>query len=98
VQQLKPGDSMKRQCCVEEMHDRTDHDADFIKKFMFFDEAKFHGSGKVHRHHVKIWRTENPHVVSQHIRDSPEVKAWCGLVRDQVTGNLTFFSKKQQSI
>jgi len=72
VQQLKPSDSMKRQCCVEEMLDCTDHDSDFMKKkIIFFDEAKFHVPGKVHRHNVKIWRTENPHTVRQHIRESP---------------------------
>jgi hypothetical protein len=82
---------MKHQCCVEEMLDRTDRDADFMKKkIMFSDEAKFHVSGKVHRHNVKIWRTENPHTVRQHICESPKIKVWCGSMRNQVTGNLLF--------
>jgi hypothetical protein len=58
VQQLKPGDSIKCRCFAEEMLDRTDHYADFIKKIMFSDEATFHVSGKVHRQSVRIWRTK----------------------------------------
>jgi len=74
AQQLKPGDSMKRQCGVQETFDRTNHDADSIKKILFSDEAKFHVSCKVHRQNVKIWRTENTHTVREHICDSPKFK------------------------
>jgi hypothetical protein len=72
VQQLKPGDGMAREYFAEEMLGRIDLDVDFLKTIMFTDEATFHVSGKVHRHNVRIWGTENPHV-REHIRDSPKI-------------------------
>jgi hypothetical protein len=89
VKQLKSADGVARQHFAEEMFDRIDLDVDFFEKIMFRDEATFHVSGKVHRHNVRIWGTENPHV-REHIRDSPKVKVWCGVMHDQVIG--PFFS------
>jgi hypothetical protein len=40
-------------------------------KFIFSDEATFHINGKVNRHNVRVWGTENPHVTLQQERDSP---------------------------
>jgi hypothetical protein len=46
---------------------------------MFTNEATFHVSGKVYRHNVRIWGTENPHVVREHIRESPKANVWCAI-------------------
>jgi hypothetical protein len=59
------------------MFDHIDLEVDFLKKIMFTDEATFHVLGKVRRHNVRIWGTENPHVGREHIRDSPKVNVWC---------------------
>jgi hypothetical protein len=53
---------MEHQHFAEEMLGHIDLDVDFLKKIMFTDEATFHVSGKVHRHNVRIWGTENPHI------------------------------------
>ena len=57
---------------------------------MFTDEACFYVLGKVNWHNVRIWSSENPHVVIEHIRDRPEVKSWCGLLHDHLVGQFFF--------
>ena len=54
------------------------------------DEACFHVSGKVNRHNARIWGPENPHVVIEHIHDSPKVDVWCGLLHDHLVGPFFF--------
>jgi hypothetical protein len=44
----------------------------FPEKLVFSDEATFHISGKVNRHKMKIWGTENPHNFLEHKCDSPK--------------------------
>ena len=48
-------------------------DEDYLKKVMFTDQACFHVSGKVNWHNVRIWGSENPHVVIEHKHASPKV-------------------------
>ena len=48
---------------------------------MFTDEATFHLSGKVNRHKVRIWGTENPHEIEEHARDSPKLNVFCASVK-----------------
>ena len=43
----------------------------FLDRVVFSDESTFHISGKVHRHNMRIWGTENPHEMAQHGRASP---------------------------
>jgi len=43
----------------------------FLDRAVFSDESTFHISGKVHRHNVRIWGTENPHEMVQHERVFP---------------------------
>ena len=57
---------------------------------MFTDQACFHVSGKVNWHNVRIWGSENPHVVIEHIRDNPKVNVWCGLLHDHSVGPFYF--------
>ena len=40
---------------------------------MFNDEATFHQSGKINRHNVRLWDTENPYEIVEHVRYSPNV-------------------------
>ena len=37
----------------------------FAEKLVFSDEAMFHVCGKVNRHNVHIWGTENPHATME---------------------------------
>jgi hypothetical protein len=45
----------------------------FAEKLVFSDESTFRVCGKVNRHNVRIWGTENPHATMEHVRDSPKV-------------------------
>jgi hypothetical protein len=65
-------------------------DKEFLRKIMFPDEATFHVSGKVNKQYVHIWGSEQPHATVEHIRDSPKVNAWCGLLHDRLIGPFFF--------
>jgi hypothetical protein len=60
---------------------------------VFSDEACFYLSGKVNRHNVRIWGTENPPATVQHIHDSPKVNVFCAISSLKVYGPF-FFAEK----
>jgi hypothetical protein len=45
----------------------------FAEKLVFSNEATFHVCGKVNHHNVCIWGMDSPHVVVEHVHDSPKV-------------------------
>ncbi|PSN40069.1 hypothetical protein C0J52_25467, partial [Blattella germanica] len=52
------------------------------------DRPKRESFGKVNRHNVRIWGSQNPHVIQEHGRGSPKIHVWCGLLHNNtVTGN-----------
>ena len=59
---------------------------------MFTDEACFHVLGKIKQHRVRVWGSQNPHVVIEHICDSPKLNVWLGLLHDRLVG-LFFFAE-----
>jgi hypothetical protein len=44
-----------------------------LSKLIFSDEATFHLSGKVNRHNVRVWGSENPHATLEVECDSPKI-------------------------
>ena len=56
---------------------------------VFSDDATFHVCGKVNRHNVRIWGTENHHATIEYVRDSPKVK--CVLCRFLLQSIRTIF-------
>ena len=56
---------------------------------MFTDKACIHVSGKVNWHNVRIWGSENPHMVIEH-SDNPKVNVWCFLLHDRLVGLFSF--------
>jgi hypothetical protein len=72
-QALKPENLAVRYEFCREILARIENDNDLPARFIFSDEATFHINGKVNRHNVRVWRTENPHVTLEHERDSPKV-------------------------
>ena len=54
----------------------------------FSDEATFHVSGKVNKHNIRIWGSQNPCEVFE--RDSPKINIWCGLMHNQIIGPFIF--------
>ena len=73
VQALKPDDNPRRAAFAEEILPRIDDDNDYLNKVFFSDEATFHVSGKVNKHNIRIWGSENPCEVVEKKRDSPKI-------------------------
>lgn len=73
-----------------ELQDCVENDDAFFHRLIFSDECTFHISGKVNRHNVRIWGTENPRASLQHIRDSPKVNVFCAVSREKVYGPFFF--------
>ena len=69
VQALKPTDYAKREEFALTVLGRMEGDPNYLERIFFTDEATFHVSGLVHRHNVRIWGTENPHVVQEMFHD-----------------------------
>ena len=57
---------------------------------MFCDKATFHPSGKVNRHNVRIWGTENPHKIIEHVQDSPKWHVFWAVISVKVRGPFFF--------
>jgi len=74
--------------CIE-MQERFDVD-DFADSLIVSNAATFHLSGKVNRHNVCIWGTENPRLVIENVRDSPKVNVFCGISNEKVYGPFFF--------
>lgn len=64
------------QFCTEMQEHLEEEEVGFAKKLIFSDEATFRLHGKANRRNARIWRTENPHDATEHMRDSPELKVF----------------------
>lgn len=93
LQQITPDDKLKRKHFAITVLDRLFTDKNFLKKIVFSDEATFHVCGKVNKHNVRIWGTEKPYEVREHIRDSPKLNVWCAISYDRLIGPF-FFQEK----
>jgi hypothetical protein len=82
---------MKRREFCEEMQLKMEEDG-FVER-QICDEATFHISGKVNRHSVLIWGTEQPHAQIEHQSDSPEVSVFCRVSCEKV--HCPFFFTEQ---
>jgi hypothetical protein len=51
---------------------------------LIFNEATFHINGKVNRHNVCIWGTEQPHAQIEHQRVFTKVNIFCMVSREKV--------------
>ncbi|GFN76142.1 hypothetical protein PoB_000264800 [Plakobranchus ocellatus] len=63
-----------------------ENDPDLLSKIIFSDEATFPLSGKVNRHKVKIWGTQNPHTTLEFERNSPKMNEICAVTERAVYG------------
>jgi hypothetical protein len=84
LQALKVNDTPRREAFAQEMLLRQDNDDGYRRKILFSDETIFHVSGKESRHNVTTWGSENQHHATEHIRGSPEVHVWCGLMLNRI--------------
>ena len=90
VQALKPDDRPRRAAFAEEILQRIDDDNGYLNSVCFSDEATFHVSGKVNKHNIRIWGSQNPCEVLERERDSPKINVWCGLMHNQIIGPFIF--------
>ena len=60
VQALKPDDHSRRAAFAEEVFQRIDDDNVYLNSVIFSDEATFYASGKINKHNIRIWGSENP--------------------------------------
>jgi len=75
LQLLIPTDHIDRSNICIKMQDAMTEE-DFLYRFVFSDELTFHISGKVNRHNVRIWGTENPLEIVQHEGASPKISVF----------------------
>lgn len=61
VQQLLPGDNLRRINFCEGMLVKIQEDRNFLKRIIWTDEAKFDREGIVNRRNWHYWAAENPH-------------------------------------
>jgi hypothetical protein len=62
----------------------------FLDRVVFSDESTFHLSGKVHRHNVRIWGTENPHAIAHYERTSPKIDVFYAMSTRKIYGSFFF--------
>jgi hypothetical protein len=65
---------------VQILQDAVENGGRWFCRKLISDEATFHISGKVNRHNVRIWGTEQPYAQIEHQRDS--VSLLCGVPRE----------------
>ena len=88
-QALNPQDhNLRLHFCVD-FQQQLEEDG-FAEKLVFSDEATFHVCGKVNRHNVRIWGTENPHAKMDHVHDSSKVNVFCAIYSCKVYGPFLF--------
>jgi hypothetical protein len=74
-----------------DMMDRKD--ATFLSKICSSEEETFYLCEKVGRPNIHLWGCECPHVVVEHVRNSPKTSVFCALSCNKVYGTF-FFGEK----
>ena len=93
VQSLEPQDyDLRKEMCETLLH-HYEADPALLERLWFSDEALFHLSGRVNRHNIRFWGTENPVEVREHLRDSPKLVVWCAMSSVGLIG--PYFFKKE---
>ena len=67
----------------------------FDDHLVFGDEATFHVTFTVNKRTTRIWGTEHPHAIQEHVQDSPKVNVFCVILKKCVYG--PFFFEEQRS-
>ncbi|CAH2000060.1 unnamed protein product [Acanthoscelides obtectus] len=89
LESLRPDDHVKRLDFSSNMKEAMEDD-EFANCLVFSDEATFHLSGRVNSHNIRIWGTENAHMIVQHERDSPKLNVFCAISKNKVYGPFFF--------
>ena len=90
LQEIQPNDMPRRKEFAVNMLQRISEDEAFLERVCFSDEATFHVSGKLNKHNVRIWGSENLHASRELQRDSPKVYVWYGIMCNRIIGPFFF--------
>ena len=86
---LNPHDHNLRLHFCMDFQQRLEEDG-CAEKLVFSDEVMFHVCGKVNHHNVRIWGTENPHAMMEHIHDLPKMNVLFAVSSCKVYGPFSF--------
>lgn len=87
VQQLKPGDYLKRVTFCQEMLRRQAANENFFKTILWTDESHFKRNGIFNIHNYHSWAVDNPHLARQsNFQEQFSVNLWSGIVNEQLIG------------
>ena len=89
-QELKPDDKLARLNFCLSLQEKMAQNDDITSRLIFSDKACFHIGGKVNRHNIRIWGTQNPHEIIECARDSPKVNVFCAISHRKVYGPFFF--------
>ena len=78
--------------------DRLTEDADFGKKVIFSDEARFDLGGYVNKQNCRIWGTENPHAYIEMTTHPKRVTVWCGYWSRGIIGPIFFENEQGEAV
>lgn len=90
LQELQDQDPAARTWFANWCMENIQSDSSFLNRIIFSDECVFHVDGKVNKHNVRIWGTENPHDYREVARDSEKVTVWCAMSVNEVIGPYYF--------
>lgn len=63
----------------ENMMKHIMEDKKFLSKFFFSEKLTFVPCGKVNRHHIHFWGSENLHAMVEQVKDSLMINIFCDL-------------------
>jgi hypothetical protein len=86
VQSLSDDDKIVHHSFCMSMQQWSEEDDAFFDWLIFGDESTFHISGKVNKHNICIWGTENPREMVKHVWDSPKVNVFCAVSHTKMYG------------
>ncbi|GFO19801.1 hypothetical protein PoB_004630600 [Plakobranchus ocellatus] len=90
VQKLYPRDKEAHFQFYHIVQEPMENGPDLLSKIIFRDEATLHLSGKMNRHNVRIWGTQNPHAILEFERTSHKVNVFYAVTERAVYGPFFF--------
>ena len=88
LQALGPADYNSCEAFCNDFQNMLEDDS--AARLVFGDECNFHLNGKVNYHNVRVWGTENPHVYTEHVHNSPMINMFCAILHNMVYGPYIF--------
>jgi hypothetical protein len=90
VQALKPDNKPRRFQFAKDILSNVEADENYLRIWIFSDEATFYVSGRVNGHNCRLWVSENPHTIREFERNSAKVNVWCAFSCSEILGPFFF--------